>query len=210
MEALDKLTGKQRAFVLSYLDNGFNAHQAALAAGYSAKTARRTASENLSKPDIRAAIEVLLDAKGLTPEKIKVRMAEIAFSGDLADFEPFLSGDKSLAELKAAGVPTHLLRSARVSPTAHGVTRSIELCDPQRALDMLAKILGMVTDRAVVRNIDEPGLRIPDEDMRAFLAWKAETEGGPDSDYGCPPPNTPATTPTPGARVRRRPFPNID
>ena len=49
------LTAKQKIFVQEYLVD-LNATQAAIRAGYSPKTANRTASENLSKPDIQAAI----------------------------------------------------------------------------------------------------------------------------------------------------------
>jgi len=52
-----KLTGKQDAFVKEYILNGGNATQAAIKAGYSENTAVKTGSENLTKPDIKAAIE---------------------------------------------------------------------------------------------------------------------------------------------------------
>ena len=52
-----KLTPKQDAFVKAYLLNGGNATQAALKAGYSAKTAGVIGLENLGKPIIREAIE---------------------------------------------------------------------------------------------------------------------------------------------------------
>lgn len=51
-----KLTSKQDAFVKEYILNGGNATQAAIKAGYSASTAVKTGSENLTKPDIKAAI----------------------------------------------------------------------------------------------------------------------------------------------------------
>lgn len=49
------LTAKQRRFVAEYLID-LNATQAAIRAGYSQKTARSVGSENLTKPDIAAAI----------------------------------------------------------------------------------------------------------------------------------------------------------
>ena len=52
-----KLTSKQDAFVKAYLLNGFNATQAAIEAGYSEKTAYSIGNENLSKPEIKKAIE---------------------------------------------------------------------------------------------------------------------------------------------------------
>lgn len=50
------LTPKQFAFVQEYVTNGRNGTQAAVAAGYSPKTAVAIASENLRKPHIRRAI----------------------------------------------------------------------------------------------------------------------------------------------------------
>lgn len=53
--AADGLTAKQEAFVAEYLVD-LNATQAALRAGYSAKTAFRIGAENLQKPAVAAAI----------------------------------------------------------------------------------------------------------------------------------------------------------
>ena len=50
------LTQKQRRFIDEYIISG-NATQAAIKAGYSKKTARKIGQENLTKPDIKAAIE---------------------------------------------------------------------------------------------------------------------------------------------------------
>lgn len=50
-----KLTAKQERFVEEYLVD-FNATQAAIRAGYSAKTAKSIGQENLTKPVISAAI----------------------------------------------------------------------------------------------------------------------------------------------------------
>ncbi len=49
------LTARQQRFVDEYLVD-LNATQAAIRAGYSPKTARSVGSENLTKPDIKAAI----------------------------------------------------------------------------------------------------------------------------------------------------------
>lgn len=50
------LTPKQQRFVEEYLKD-LNATQAAIRAGYSAKTARSVGAENLTKPDVQAAVE---------------------------------------------------------------------------------------------------------------------------------------------------------
>ena len=51
-----KLTPKQEKFVQEYLID-LNATQAAIRAGYSERTAKSIGQENLTKPDIAAAIE---------------------------------------------------------------------------------------------------------------------------------------------------------
>lgn len=53
------LTDKQKAFCDYYLES-LNATEAAIKAGYSKKTARKIASENLTKPDIKNYIDVRL------------------------------------------------------------------------------------------------------------------------------------------------------
>lgn len=53
-----KLTPKQEAFCQEYIKD-FNGTQAAIRAGYSENTAKVTASENLTKPDISTKIEEL-------------------------------------------------------------------------------------------------------------------------------------------------------
>lgn len=55
-EDCDPLTDKQRGFVDQYIASGFNATKAAKRAGYSEDSSRQIGSENLSKPDIRAAL----------------------------------------------------------------------------------------------------------------------------------------------------------
>ena len=52
-----KLTKKQQKFCQEYLTNGHNAAAAARAAGYSTKTAREIAAENLTKPNIANFID---------------------------------------------------------------------------------------------------------------------------------------------------------
>ncbi|WP_424924373.1 terminase small subunit [Alloalcanivorax xenomutans] len=82
-----KLTDKQARFVEEYLID-LNATQAAIRAGYSEKTARQTGNENLTKPDVAAAIA---EAKAKRSERTNVdadwllkRLASEA-EADLAD-----------------------------------------------------------------------------------------------------------------------------
>ena len=79
--ALPKLTPKQAAFVHEYLVD-LNATQAAIRAGYSEKTARSVAAENLAKPNIQQAIQEARDAREkrsmITVEWVLAQIASIA------------------------------------------------------------------------------------------------------------------------------------
>jgi phage terminase small subunit len=57
------LTEKQTLFCYIYLQNSFNATQAAIEAGYSENIARQQGYENLAKPDVKAFIEKLMTIK---------------------------------------------------------------------------------------------------------------------------------------------------
>lgn len=74
------LNDKQEMFCREYLID-LNATQAAIRAGYSEKTANRTASENLSKPDIQLRISELLkkrsDRLQIDADYVLKRLVEI-------------------------------------------------------------------------------------------------------------------------------------
>ncbi|TPD93618.1 terminase small subunit [Pantoea vagans] len=89
------LTDKQEMFCREYLID-LNATQAAIRAGYSEKTANRTGSENLSKPDVAQRI---IDLKSERNERVEVnsdyvlrRLVEI----DEMDVLDILKGDGGL------------------------------------------------------------------------------------------------------------------
>ena len=80
------MTPKQTCFAQEYLID-LNATQAAIRAGYSKKTARQVASENLSKPDIQRAIEEAQHARaertGLTQDAVvQGLLKEAEFKGE--------------------------------------------------------------------------------------------------------------------------------
>jgi phage terminase small subunit len=85
------LTPKQALFVQEYLVD-LNATQAAIRAGYSAKTARAVGHENLKKPDIAEAIA---EAQAERAEKVKIdaeyvlRQAVKLHERCMQEIEPF-------------------------------------------------------------------------------------------------------------------------
>jgi len=77
------LTDKQKRFVEEYLLD-LNATQAAIRAGYSAKTAGSIGEENLRKPEIAAAIQEAQDARSkrteITADRVLQELAKIGFA----------------------------------------------------------------------------------------------------------------------------------
>lgn len=79
--SIKKLTGKQRAFVTAYLANNFNAAQAAKDAGYQANSQHSfeaIGSENLLKPNIKAAIDEHFAEAHLDAEEVLQELAKLA------------------------------------------------------------------------------------------------------------------------------------
>jgi phage terminase small subunit len=78
------LTAKQQTFVAEYLANGFNATQAAISAGYSAKTADSQACRLLKLPAVAAAVEEgkreRLEDLEITGARVLKEIGKVAFA----------------------------------------------------------------------------------------------------------------------------------
>ena len=74
---VEDLTDKQRVFVEHYLAC-WNAAEAARRAGYSADSTRSIGSENLTKPDIRAAIARRLAELAMGADEVLARLSDLA------------------------------------------------------------------------------------------------------------------------------------
>lgn len=97
---MPKLTNKQEQFCKEYLID-LNGTQAAIRAGYSAKTANRIAAENLSKPDIQNYISELMnersEATGISAERVISELEKIAFA------ETEITGKEKMKALELLG-----------------------------------------------------------------------------------------------------------
>jgi len=156
---IDGLLPKQAAFVAEYLLCG-NASKAALAAGYSPKTARKIGAENLTKPDIAAVLgqktaeiaarqDERLAAMELTIERVRRETARIAFFDPRKMFAPdgrplaiteldddtaaVINGLDVLEEYEGSGQDRVLV----------GHVKKYKILDKNNALDRAAKILKM-------------------------------------------------------------------
>lgn len=165
-----KLRPKQQAFVLEYVKD-FNATRAAIAAGYSRKTARSTAHEILTKQYIKEAVRQLLQEKVMTTEEVLTRLADMA-RADIADlmdvsamgFTIDLMTKNESGEL-VPNPKTKLIKKIRQKVTTYLgkkedsedreiVETELELYDAQAALVHLGKNYGLFKDQSLNMGID--------------------------------------------------------
>ena len=161
------MTPKQAMFVQEYLID-LNAARAAIAAGYSKKTAKQIGQENLTKPDVKKAIDEALAERGkrteITQDRVLKELARIAFTDPRSVFEwgpggVTLKDSASLSDDDAAAV-------AEVSQTIteSGGSIKAKMYDKQRALELLGKHLGMFVEKKQIEldatvNLFDPAIR---------------------------------------------------
>jgi len=144
------LTKKQRTFVQEYLID-LNATQAAIRAGYSTASARQIADENMSKPDIKNAIEKALAERskrtGVNADRIVQELAKLAFINPT----DVINMDEATVKGDANRDDTAAISSVKVKtiPTEDGniTEREVLTYDKIKALELLGKHIGMFTDK---------------------------------------------------------------
>ncbi len=145
-----RLTMKQKRFAEEYLID-LNAAQAAIRAGYSAKTAKEIGYELLTKPHIRARVDAAIAERsrrtGVNQDRVIRELARVAFVNaydvvnlDLATVKAGAAEDDTAAisSVKAKTIPT---------PEGDGVEREIRFADKIKALELLGRHLGMFNDK---------------------------------------------------------------
>lgn len=145
------MNDKQQRFVAEYLID-LNATQAAIRAGYSAKTAKQIGSRLLTVVDVQAAIEAgkakQLDKAELSAVRVLEEYRRLALSDVTALFDPETGKFKSMkdmpAEARAAIASVKATKKNLVA--GDGVQEDvieIRLWDKTRALEGLGKHFGL-------------------------------------------------------------------
>lgn len=160
----DKLSIQQRTFVQHYLTNNWNGTRAAIAAGYSKKSAASASSYLLNNPNVKEEIAEALRKSHLSSEKVLARLAEMA----TADLTEFTDSDGKIVwdKVRAKG---YLVRKHRQRVLYRRGPRGkngksdidsseceIELYDSQKALEVVARHLGLVGDRVDITSAGMP------------------------------------------------------
>lgn len=144
-----KLTPKQQRFVDEYLID-LNATQAAIRAGYSPKYADREGHRLVENSRVSAAISLAMAERsrrtGVSADRVLQELAKIAFV-NAADV---IGSDGSLQN-GARRDDTAAIQSIKLKaiPTEDGVVfeREVRLYDKIRALELLARHLGLFNDK---------------------------------------------------------------
>ncbi len=155
-----KVTDKHEVFLERYLANGFNATNAAIAAGYAPGSAYTVASRILKLPHVRARVNKVLTELALPAEEVLARLADHA-RATIAHFvqvnqDGSIHFDFSTTEARAN---MHLIKTVRtrrrrlVTGTGKGAQEweeenvEVTLHDPQKALELIGKHLKLFSDR---------------------------------------------------------------
>ena len=149
------MTAKQKRFAEEYIID-LNATRAATRAGYSKHTARSQASRLLKNVYIQAQISYEMDMRsertGITKDKILREMARIGFV-NIGDIIDNASGGvlQNVSEDDLAAIAVIKTRTFRSHKGQVIIERMVRLHNKQRALDMMARYLGMFSRKVDVR-----------------------------------------------------------
>ncbi|MFR7481144.1 MAG: terminase small subunit [Roseburia sp.] len=142
-----KLTAKQKRFCDEYLID-LNATQAAIRAGYSKKTARAIANENLTKPAIKEYINQRMEEK--EKELIAEQDEVMKYLSAVMRREKTESVVVTLSKEKSMYVPD-VNGTMRKQTVKEEVPQIIEiparLSDSNKAAELLGKAYGIYTDK---------------------------------------------------------------
>lgn len=170
---MGNLTPKQALFVREYLVD-LNATQAAIRAGYSERTAEKIGSENLYKPEVRAAIDAAKaersEKTGITAERVLLEIGRMALWDpaeimlEIGKDAPDLAQDISVDDdgkiwgLRGPRDIRRLPEDVRRAIVGWGWDRNqnftVKLADKSKALDQLARHLSLYNDKLEVTGLD--------------------------------------------------------
>lgn len=139
------MTPRQQRFVEEYLVD-LNATQAAIRAGYSARTANREGARLLSNADIAAQIaarrQALSQTVEVTQERIVAEYARMAF------YDPAsIAGEPITGPQDIANLPEEVRRAIVGWGWDKSGNFTLKLADKNAALTNLGRHLGMFTDK---------------------------------------------------------------
>lgn len=185
-----KLTPKQKKFCDEYLID-LNATQAAIRAGYSKKTAKEIAAQNLSKLNIQEYIGERQKEREkrteITQDNVLRELAAIAFAKE-SDFAKVVERDSVHTIEKEDGtlIEIHYITDGvRITPTDQlseqnkkalaGIKRtrngiSVETHDKTKALELLGRHLGLFNDKLEIKgDLNNPFEALSTDELKKLI-----------------------------------------
>ena len=170
-----KLTVKQNQFCIEYIID-LNATQAAIRAGYSAKTAESQGSTLLRNPKVAERVNILKtersESTGITAERVLEEYAKIAFADPNEFFESIkLKDGRKIVMMKDNILDSKSIGAiSTIEPGPYGP--KVKTYDKTKALDSLAKHLGLLTQKIEVSGEVEAKLDLSNLSTEKLRALK--------------------------------------
>jgi len=177
---------RQERFIDEYLID-FNASRAAIAAGYSKKTARSQGQRLLTRADIASKIDAKKAEKlirlEITADRVLQELAKLAFydPADLFEDDGSLKQIKDLdgnTRMALAGLEVTELFEGKDEPdgpqqkTVYGLLKKIKLADKGQNLERLGRYFKLFTDKIESRFPD--GVEVKVRTLNDFYAQSTE------------------------------------
>jgi phage terminase small subunit len=165
---------RQQAFVNAYIANGGNATDAAIKAGYSAKTARSIGQRLLTFVDIEQAVNKIREQATkkteVTLERITAELAKVGFS-DISQVLNLGSDEVKIRNLSELSEDAKaIISEVTETDNRFGVRRSVKLYNKLTALDMLIKMMGgYLTINDLIDRLDDSQVEAITEKLMAKL-----------------------------------------
>lgn len=163
---MKKLTEKQQRFVDEYLID-LNATQAAIRAGYSAKTADVQGSRMLANVKVQQAISEAMAERskrtGVNQDRVVLELAKIAFV-KMTDIVDSCGRIKDTATDDDLSCIESMKYKSSESDTGSSIEREVKISPKLKALELLGKHLGMWNDKLDV-NVVTPIVISGEDDL---------------------------------------------
>lgn len=143
-----KLTPRQRMFAEHYVTN-FDATQAALKAGYSAKSAMSQGCQQLKNPKVKKLIDELLEDTGDQNRRLKAKIMGLLEEAISFDPTNIIDQDGTIQDMRK--LPGRLIEGFK--PTRTGVQAL--MFSKQKATELLMRHLGMLAESVDITTKNE-------------------------------------------------------
>jgi len=162
MAGKKKLSPKQALFVREYLVD-LNGKQAAIRAGYSAKTAEFTASRMLSSGKVQEAVQKAMNKRAekidITAERVLAEIAKLGFANMEDYVDPEENGAAKVNLGKINRDQWAAVQEIRTEELGRGegsvvIKTSFKLADKKGSLELLGRHLKLFVDRAELTGKD--------------------------------------------------------